>query len=394
MRVLHILTQKPGETGSGIYLRALLRQAGLAGHVSGAVVGLGPGEEPELENLYPVRFETEDLPFPVIGMSDVMPYRSTTWSSLDETGLDRYRQTFAQALKRAVSDFQPEVLHCHHVWVLSALVRELFPDLRVVCSCHGTGLRQGAKLPTLFESIKPSLAKLDACFALTREQVARLPIAPDRVEVVGSGFRDEVFFRKSQKSGPFRVLYAGKLSRSKGVLELLEAVAPLLGDDFQLALAGGGHGEETEAIRARASELGVELLGRLDHPRLAEAMNRAHVFVLPSYYEGLPLVLVEALACDCRLVVSSLPGVMDWLPESLLADGWVTPVTLPEMATIDRPKPEALEGYVERLRRALLEQSKASPRTPASLETFVAQHTWTGVYQKIASYYKPRGAQQ
>ena len=42
-------------------------------------------------------------------------------------------------------------------------------------------------------------------------------------------------------------------------------------------------------------------------------MRRSTVCVLPSFYEGLPLVLVEALACGCRLVATDLPGVVDEL---------------------------------------------------------------------------------
>ncbi|MDZ7663922.1 MAG: glycosyltransferase [Desulfotignum sp.] len=42
--------------------------------------------------------------------------------------------------------------------------------------------------------------------------------------------------------------------------------------------------------------------GPLSHDDLGDLLRHAHVFVLPSFYEGLPLVLMEALACGCRLV--------------------------------------------------------------------------------------------
>lgn len=389
MRILHVLTQKPGHTGSGVYLRALLAEAQAHGDLTAAVVGIGPNEDPELENVFPVEFESDDLPFPVVGMSDVMPYRSTTWSSLDPTSLARYRQVFQRTLQKAVTEFQPEVIHCHHLWVLTALTRELFPHHRVVCSCHGTGLRQAAQLPDLFQQLRPSLERLDRVFALTRDQVGKLPLPPQRVEVTGSGFREQVFKVDGPKpSQPFRVLYAGKLSRSKGVFELLEAVAPLLGEHYELALAGGGHGSESEAIEARARAVGAKLLGRLDHQALAGAMNRAHLFALPSYYEGLPLVLVEALACGCRLVVTELPGVMEWLPPSLRDNLWVTTVALPPLVSVDRPDPAGLPDFVERLRGALVAQQSSNPEEPRDLSEFIERQSWRGLYQRMRPHYK------
>ena len=146
---MHLLAQKPDYTGSGFYLRALLKEAEQLGHEAAAVVGLGPDDQPDLPKLFPVRFETEDLPFPVVGMSDVMPYRSTVWSDLSQSQLQRYRDAFEVVVRQAVESFQPDLLHCHHLWVLTALVRDLYPDRPVVASSHGTGLRQQAKLPHL-----------------------------------------------------------------------------------------------------------------------------------------------------------------------------------------------------------------------------------------------------
>ena len=50
----------------------------------------------------------------------------------------------------------------------------------------------------------------------------------------------------------------------------------------------------------------VTMHGQLDQPALADLMRRCAVCVLPSFYEGVPLVLVEAAACGCRLVSTDL----------------------------------------------------------------------------------------
>ena len=53
----------------------------------------------------------------------------------------------------------------------------------------------------------------------------------------------------------------------------------------------------------------MEVLGRLSDAELVRAMQRAQAFVLPSLYEGLPLVLVEAAAAGCRIVATALPEI-------------------------------------------------------------------------------------
>ena len=76
MRILSISAQKPDSTGSGVYMTELIRAFADKGYEQGAVAGIGLEDRPELPEgirFYPVRFETEDLPFPVAGMSDEMP---------------------------------------------------------------------------------------------------------------------------------------------------------------------------------------------------------------------------------------------------------------------------------------------------------------------------------
>ena len=80
-------------------------------------------------------------------------------------------------------------------------------------------------------------------------------------------------------------------------------------------VAGSGAGEEADRLRTRMLAMAptVVLHGQLSQAALAELMRTCAVFVLPSFYEGLGLVLVEALACGCRLVATALPGVQEQL---------------------------------------------------------------------------------
>jgi glycosyltransferase involved in cell wall biosynthesis len=386
LKILHLLSQKPGFTGSGYYLRALLKEAQRVEHQTGAVVGLGPGDEFELDPVFPVRFETETLPFPVVGMSDVMPYRSAVWSGMTSRQLQAYRAAFERVIREAVEEFQPDLLHCHHLWVMTALVRDLYPHTRIVASCHGTGLRQQERLPELAREIAGLLDQVDHIYFLTETQ--RQPTLGRDRSVVGAGFDPDIFHSSGRvKNRLPRLIYAGKLSYSKGCRELLEAVRSELGHGYGLSMAGAGHGPEAEEIGNMGRELGVEFLGNLSQEELAHQMRQSDVFVLPSYYEGYALVLTEALACGCRIVVNRLPGLEDSLQPELIDSGWVKLVEMPRLVKADCPVESDLPEYIERLRTALLEQATNPAHPPSTLPAFLEANSWAGVYERIARHY-------
>ena len=88
MRILHCLSQIPGKTGSGVYLQAIVRETAAKGLEQAVVCGIPQDMEVSETNLalkhskiFATRFNNDTLPFPVAGMSDVMPYPSTRFST-------------------------------------------------------------------------------------------------------------------------------------------------------------------------------------------------------------------------------------------------------------------------------------------------------------------------
>ena len=314
LRVLHLLSQRPGWTGSGVGLEAIVRAADRAGWDQMVVVGASsedpapPVGELDRERIRPLVFESETLPFPLPGMSDVMPYQSSRFSDLSQEQLTVYREQWRQHVSNVVADFKPDVIHSHHVWLVSSMVRDVVQQIPVVTHCHGTGLRQLALCPNLADEVRAGCARNDVFFVLHQGQAdtltAELGVPAERFRVVGNGFRDDVFLENSRSNpcGPV-VTYAGKLSRAKGVPWLLDAIERLATrfPGLVLHLAGSGTGDESDAIRRRIDAAGnMQLHGQLDQHGLAVLLRQSAVFVLPSFHEGLPLVLVEAAACGCR----------------------------------------------------------------------------------------------
>ncbi len=156
--------------------------------------------------------------------------------------------------------------------------------------------------------------------------------------VIGGGYDDTIFNRGPQRAaGTVQLLYAGKMNRSKGVPWLLRSLMAITDRNWHLHVAGSGNGPEYDECINLARQLGsrVTLHGYVSHRRLAELMKRAHIQVLPSFFEGLPLVLFEGLASGCRIITTELSGFREIFGKA--RNDTVRLIPLPPLETIDRP---------------------------------------------------------
>jgi len=398
VRILHLLSQRPSLTGSGITLDAMVRRAAAAGHEQRVVVGV-PAEDPgpkvgglHEDHIRPLLFGTAPLDFAVPGMSDVMPYPSTRFSELTEIQVAAYREAWIGILDPLIESFRPHLIQTHHVWLMSALVKDVAPRVPVVTQCHATGLRQMELCPVLADGIRRGCARNEAFLVLHHDHRTllsdRLGIASDRIHSVGAGYREDIFHARERAwNAEPALLYVGKYSAAKGVPWLLDAFERLACQrpGLRLHIAGGGAGSEANAIRARMDRMAPAVVqhGQVSQPDLANLARRATVCVLPSFYEGLPLVLVEALACGCRLVATDLAGIRNELAPRL--GGALTVVEMPRLETVDRPLLQDLPAFVDRLETALAEALAAPPvGDPAhTMPGALAHFTWDAVYSRV-----------
>lgn len=118
---------------------------------------------------------------------------------------------------------------------------------------------------------------------------------------------------------PGQVLFLGRLWREKGIDDLLRAAGRIAPQVPALRLVCAGDGE-IDRVRTLAAELDltarVELPGWLDGEAKASALREAAVFVLPSYAEGLPMGVLEAMAQGVPVVASDVGGVREALGDA------------------------------------------------------------------------------
>ncbi len=385
MKILHVIAQKPQDTGSGVYVNNLIKH--LQGFEQCLVAGIDIEDSIEFDiPFYPVVFNGEELGFPVVGMSDKMPYESTTYSELRGEKLGSWRDTFTKRLNNVKREFKPDIVISHHLYLLTSIVRDIFSDIPVVGVCHATDLRQLNSHDLEEKYIRDRISRLDRVLALHREQRDILEkeffIERDKIYVMGLGYDSNIFNTKEEKSRNKEIWYVGKMSKAKGVEELLEAYKDLdTSSVTRLKLAGGIGGEEGKFLEKKAAKIGkdIEVLGQLEQQELARGLQRGRILVLPSYYEGFPMVVIEALACGMEVVVNDLPGLKEGLGKTLLDSGRVHIVPMPKLDGLDRIDSINRDNYIESLKKKLVEVVDSErAKGEISLENF----TWEGVAER------------
>ena len=396
MRILSLTAQKPDSTGSGVFLTELVKGFKALGCSQAVVCGVAAGESvsfPEGVEVFPVQYESDKLPCPVCGMSDEMPYESTRYRDLDEELTEKLFAAFSEKIIQAVETFKPDAVLCHHLYFGAALVRKLYPEIPIYGQCHGSDLRQIETNEWQKQWILEQIPKLNGIFALheaQKVQICRIFSLPmNRVQVVGTGYNSNVFYQDanfSRDPEKTRYLFAGKLSEKKGVYSLLRSLEHLTNpEQVELYLAGGcGSSDELEKFFALAENApcSVFFLGKLNHTVLAEHMNKCDVFVLPSFYEGLPLVLIEAMACGMKTVCTDLPGIQPWLAQ-VLPDSGAVFVQPPTIRGADEPVEEELPAFEQRLAAAMEAAVKA--HLPDGEQ--VAHLSWEALCNKLLTIF-------
>jgi glycosyltransferase involved in cell wall biosynthesis len=150
----------------------------------------------------------------------------------------------------------------------------------------------------------------------------------ERIRIVHCSVGDDFFDAATPiEAGASTFVFVGRLTAQKAPLLLIDALAEVVarGLDVRLVLAGDGElRSATEArIRARGLEDRVEITGWIDEEEVRRRIVASRCLVLPSFAEGLPVVIMEALALG-RPVVSTYVG---GIPELVRPgeNGWLVP---------------------------------------------------------------------
>ena len=225
------------------------------------------------------------------------------------------KASFALAkLAARLARLRPNIVNLHYVrgqTVYFLALRRVF-GFRLVLSFHGSDYHEAS--PALRARLPGWLRRADQVTAVSQELADKVAgLAPDiRVEVIENGV-DTRFWTPGPAGWrePGLLVAAGRLLTVKGFDVLLAALARPETRGSRLVIAGEG-GEEA-ALRRQIADLGltgrVELAGHLPRDEMRDLYRRASLFVLPSRREGMPLVLLEAMATGLPAVATAVGGV-------------------------------------------------------------------------------------
>jgi glycosyltransferase involved in cell wall biosynthesis len=240
-----------------------------------------------------------------------------------------------RCVKRLRKEFDFDLIDAHFVYPdgFAAILLGKFFNKPVVVSARGSDINLYATLPMIRRILSYTLSRAKRVVAVSqalKEEITKLGVSADKVVVVSNGVDVKRFYplpkeqaqRELQLPRKRIILSAGNLTANKGFDLLVRAFSRLAddpsGNDLHLVIVG--EGTERRPLERMVTSLGinnrVKLVGAVAHERMHLWYNAADIFCLVSEREGLPNVLLEALACGVPVVATQVGGI----PEILSSD--------------------------------------------------------------------------
>ncbi len=383
-------------SGSGIYTLNVAQELVRLGH---EVLVIIPDHEPVPPGTY--EFPTQTMIFSNGQNGDIAevdfnfpcftthPRSVTTFYELTDQQMEAYVDLWRKHISQAVIDFQPDIIHAHHVWVTPYIASET--GLPYVISIHGTdlmGFRDGPRYHDMaLEAARKASGLIAISHQVSDDAIATYGVPGEKVHLIANGFDVDIFkvipdatksavlaeFNLPDEGAPL-VSFVGKFTDFKGIDVLLRAAAI-----YEQALPGVqtvlvGHGQlwdQMHELRADLRLANVHFLGHQPQPKVARVYNAADISIVPSRVEPFGLVAVEALACGTPVVATNAGGLPDFIDERV---GALVPV-----------------GDHEALAQAIIEEIESgSKKTKGSFaaEYALKDYSWAGQVKKMARLYE------
>ncbi|MDY7036653.1 MAG: glycosyltransferase family 4 protein [Thermodesulfobacteriota bacterium] len=134
-----------------------------------------------------------------------------------------------------------------------------------------------------------------------------------RVQVIENGINLDQFPTKKVNPHPTlsnQILFLGRIGQRKGIYDIIEAATLLLPAKYKFTLAGDGeiHQVKKLVLHRKLQDI-IDVPGWVDHKRKATLLRQADLFLLPSYHEGLPISILEAMASYLPVIATPVGGI-------------------------------------------------------------------------------------
>ncbi|AIJ09571.1 MULTISPECIES: glycosyltransferase [Edwardsiella] len=226
-------------------------------------------------------------------------------------------------VRRIIKGFNPQVVHSHmyHANLFSRFLRVLDPSFKLICTAHNTN--EGGRWRMLSYRLTDWLASISTNVsqeAVTSFEQANA-VKKGRMILMYNGVNtDKYKYSANERVNKRRelslsnddvlILAVGRLTEAKNYKNLLSAFSKIKCEGRSLVLAIAGIGEDKASLAQLAIDLGIESSVRWLGLRydVAELMSAMDIYVMSSSWEGMPLVLCEAMSCGGVVVSTDCGG--------------------------------------------------------------------------------------
>jgi L-malate glycosyltransferase len=284
-----------------------------------------------------------------------------------------------------------DLLHVH-----AALVPIVHTSIPTVFTSHGTVKKDINNMPIksfhflvvkiisrqLFNIERSHLHRADVITTVSKSGVEELKKyygIDKEITVIGNGVDSNVFApaQKKQTSEPY-ILYTGRLETQKGLVDLIESARYVCQKHRNLKFVLVGKGTIEKMLRTMVSKLGLGqnlfFAGYISNrDKLIEYYRNATIYVLPSYYEGLPTSLLEAMACGIPSIATNVDGSSEVITDG--ETGLLVPPRNPKM-------------LAEAILKLLNDESLRSRMGAKGREHVVGNYDWEIIVDRIENIYR------
>lgn len=229
--------------------------------------------------------------------------------NMSKTPLSLIKTVFS--LSKFIRQNKIKIIHCHmtHAMIISTLLKITNWNIKIVFTSHS--VKFGSKLRELIIFVLKPLRSVDILFSKSMIKYyykKKYRIIPNGINLS----HNEIKYPKYKK---FTLIAVGRLEEAKNHIGLIEIVGKLKTKiDFNLIIAGDGELREmlTDKIKEKRLKNYISLVGYKNN--ISKLLNRSHLFVISSKWEGMPISLLEAAAVGLPVLstpVGSIPAIIN-----------------------------------------------------------------------------------
>lgn len=380
MRILYLQTFPLFGSGSGTYARELAREISKRHDVAMVV--------PDKRKVNGVKMYTVNLPVKIAFTGHPEWPNCQLYTKVAGKELSANYLSYFLTIVQAVNDFNPEILHVHHLMPLTWIARfiKIAYGLNFIVTVHGSELptlENDKRYPYLTGEALGKAARIVPNSFWTKEWMQKIfddefqkkmRVIPGGIDLslFPESMQTEDVDRKYNLSGKRLVLFSGKLTKYKGVRYLIQAAKNI---DAVVGITGDG--PEKANLERLTQELklnNVRFLGFVDFNDLIKLYYHADICVVPSVWdEPLGLVILEAMATKTPVVVTRKGGI-----PLMVKDGVNGFFVRPRSAKEISEKVNLLLSN-EELRRKMGERAR---------QTVLERFTWEKIGKRYERMYK------